>query len=261
MRRPTYADVVATLALFIALGGASYAAIQIPKNSVGAKQLKKNAVTAKKIKKNAVTAKKLRKNAVNSSKVKDGSLLAKDFKSGQLPHGATGPQGPAGADGATGPQGSAGETGPEGPAGELGPPGPSGTAAAMGRASLEGGGILPFTRYISPSGSSVPSVSRAEVGMRSPSVPVRLSNLQIWISVPPGSRNFRGFEVLAGETKVASCTITASASDCSDPDGGWISPNSELTISSFTPGADGSGGAGGSPLPPADVQFGYTLGP
>lgn len=261
MRRPTYADVVATLALFIALGGASYAAIQLPKNSVGTRQLKKNAVTAKKIRKKAVTAKKLMHNAVNSSKVRDGSLLARDFKSGQLPRGATGPQGPAGADGVAGPKGPAGEKGPEGPAGEQGPPGPSSTAASMGRASLPGGGVLPITRYISPSGSSAPSVSPAEVGMRSPSVPVRFANLEIWISAPPGSGNFRKFEVLAGGTKVAGCTISGSASDCGDPDGGWVAPGSGMAISSFTPGTDGSGGGGGVALPAADVQFGYTLGP
>ncbi len=47
--RLTYANVVATLALFIALGGASYAAIKLPKNSVGTKQLKQGAVTKAKI--------------------------------------------------------------------------------------------------------------------------------------------------------------------------------------------------------------------
>jgi hypothetical protein len=31
----TYANVVATLALFVALGGSAYAATQLPKNSVG----------------------------------------------------------------------------------------------------------------------------------------------------------------------------------------------------------------------------------
>ncbi len=33
--RLTYSDVVASLALFIALGGVSYAAVKLPKNSVG----------------------------------------------------------------------------------------------------------------------------------------------------------------------------------------------------------------------------------
>lgn len=70
----TYANVVATLALFIALGGASYAALKLPKNSVGAKQLKKNAVATAKIK-NA---------AVNGAKVKDDSLTGKDIDESSL---------------------------------------------------------------------------------------------------------------------------------------------------------------------------------
>lgn len=42
--RPTYANVVATVALFVALGGMSYAAIVLPANSVGPKQLRADAV-------------------------------------------------------------------------------------------------------------------------------------------------------------------------------------------------------------------------
>ena len=33
--RVTYANVMATIAVFVALGGASYAAIAVPRNSVG----------------------------------------------------------------------------------------------------------------------------------------------------------------------------------------------------------------------------------
>lgn len=40
----TYANVVATLALFVGLGGASYAAITLPAGSVGARQLRAGAV-------------------------------------------------------------------------------------------------------------------------------------------------------------------------------------------------------------------------
>jgi hypothetical protein len=43
--RPSPAMVVASIALTVALGGTSYAAIRLPKNSVGTKQLRKNAVT------------------------------------------------------------------------------------------------------------------------------------------------------------------------------------------------------------------------
>lgn len=58
--RLSYANVMATVAVFIALGGASYAALKLPKNSVGSKQLKKSAVTTAKIKKAAVTGDKVK---------------------------------------------------------------------------------------------------------------------------------------------------------------------------------------------------------
>jgi hypothetical protein len=48
--------VVACISLTVALGGTSYAAIKLPKNSVGTKQLKKNAVTPVKVRANAITS-------------------------------------------------------------------------------------------------------------------------------------------------------------------------------------------------------------
>jgi hypothetical protein len=44
-RHLTYANVVSTIALCVALGGASYAAIELPANSVGPRQLRNGAVT------------------------------------------------------------------------------------------------------------------------------------------------------------------------------------------------------------------------
>lgn len=87
MRRLSYANVVATLALFIALGGGAYAATKLPKNSVGPTQLRRNAVT--------------------SSKVKDGSLHRKDFATKDL----ASLRGPTGATGAIGAQGAKGDAG------------------------------------------------------------------------------------------------------------------------------------------------------
>jgi hypothetical protein len=53
--RPSPAMVIACVALTVALGGTSYAAVSLPRNSVGTKQLKRNAVTSIKIKNNSVT--------------------------------------------------------------------------------------------------------------------------------------------------------------------------------------------------------------
>jgi hypothetical protein len=85
-RHLTFANVIAMVALFVALGGTGYAALKLPKNSVGARQIKKNAVTA--------------------VKVKNGSLLKVDFKAGQIPNGAAGPVGPRGPSGTAAPPAS-----------------------------------------------------------------------------------------------------------------------------------------------------------
>jgi hypothetical protein len=81
--------VVASIALLVALGGTSIAAVAVavPRNSIGTLQLRDNSVV--------------------SSKVKNGSLLARDFKSGQIPRGPRGPAGPAGPAGAAGAPGIA----------------------------------------------------------------------------------------------------------------------------------------------------------
>jgi hypothetical protein len=72
----TYANVVATLALFVALSGGAYAAATLPRNSVGAKQLRKNSVTRPKIKNRAVTAAKIAAGAVTGYHVVESTLGA-----------------------------------------------------------------------------------------------------------------------------------------------------------------------------------------
>lgn len=119
-KRLSYANVVASLALFLTLGGVGYAATQLPSNSVGTPQLKANAVT--------------------SGKVKNGTLVKADFKSGQIPKGAKGDKGAAGAAGPAGPIGPAGAQGAKGDAGNPTAPAVSGDVYS-GQLSL----VLPST--------------------------------------------------------------------------------------------------------------------
>ena len=72
--RITYANVVATLALFIALGGVGYAALKLPKNSVHSKQIAKGAVKTSDIGKGAVTQAKLGAGAVGAGQLSDGAV-------------------------------------------------------------------------------------------------------------------------------------------------------------------------------------------
>lgn len=87
--RVTYGNVMATLALFIALGGVAYAAVKLAPNAVRSKHIKNG--------------------QVKSADLRDGGVAKADIEPGLL-------------DGAVGP------AGPEGPQGETGPAGPPGSA-------------------------------------------------------------------------------------------------------------------------------------
>lgn len=74
-QRFTYANVMSTVAVFLALGGATaFATTQLGKNTVGSRQLKSKSVTTGKIASNSVTG----------SKVVDQSLTGSDIKLSQL---------------------------------------------------------------------------------------------------------------------------------------------------------------------------------
>ena len=72
--RLTYANVIASLALFVALGGSAVAA-GLAKNSVGPNQIKQGAVTAGKIRKQAVTSGKIAPKAVTAGKLGPNAVL------------------------------------------------------------------------------------------------------------------------------------------------------------------------------------------
>lgn len=80
----TYANVVATLALFVALaGGTAFAASQVlPKNSVGTRQLRNGAVTGAKIKKGTITGSKIELSSLGT--VPSAALAASADNSSQL---------------------------------------------------------------------------------------------------------------------------------------------------------------------------------
>lgn len=137
--RITYANVMATIALFIALGGVSYAAVNLPRNSVGAKQLKKNAVT--------------------SVKVKNGSLTVRDFKSSQRAQ----LRGPKGERGAPGANGARGIPGPRGPAGISGWQIVSGSTAENSSSFREESVECPAGKVVFGGGAAVESEGEEEV--------------------------------------------------------------------------------------------------
>jgi hypothetical protein len=97
-KRLTYANVMATIAVFLALGGVSYAAFKLPKNSVGAKQIKRGAVNGAKVKLSTIPAAAIRggvytKDESNGrylggtivvNKTVSGPIGANEFKTGKV---------------------------------------------------------------------------------------------------------------------------------------------------------------------------------
>jgi hypothetical protein len=78
-----YANVIATMALFVALSGVAVAA-GLPKNSVGTKQLKRGAVTAAKLKRGAVTSGKLGPKSVSAGKLGPNAVLPGNIGNGAI---------------------------------------------------------------------------------------------------------------------------------------------------------------------------------
>ncbi|HEY8081936.1 MAG TPA: hypothetical protein VIE64_00090 [Solirubrobacterales bacterium] len=84
-KRLTYANVVSSIALFIAVGGATtYAAQQIADKSVGERQLRPGAVTASKLRKNAVIAPKIKALAVKGGKLANGAVTVNKLGTGAV---------------------------------------------------------------------------------------------------------------------------------------------------------------------------------
>lgn len=78
----TYSNVIASIALFVALSGVAVAANTLPRNSVGPKQLKRGAVTPAAIRKGAVRTNKLANKAVKAGKIGPGAVLPGNIVNG-----------------------------------------------------------------------------------------------------------------------------------------------------------------------------------
>jgi hypothetical protein len=111
----SYSNVMATVAVFVALGGSAYAATTI---------------TGHDIQDGSVSGRDIKPGSLQSSDIKDGTLRRRDFLPGVLPSGLSAPLGQT--------EGGAGATGPIGPQGERGVAGPAGADGARGPAGADG---------------------------------------------------------------------------------------------------------------------------
>lgn len=121
-------NIVGYVALFAALGGTSYAAVNLAPGSVTTRALANGAVT------NA----KLAKNSIGAKNIKYHSLTAADFAPGAVVAAINGKNGTSGNDGLNGQGGAQGPAGPQGPQGL---PGHDGSASLAATATQSGGGV------------------------------------------------------------------------------------------------------------------------
>jgi hypothetical protein len=143
--RLTYANVMATLAVFVALGGSSYAAIAITGRDV-----RDHSLTGRDVAPGSIGSSEIRNGSVHGIDIRDATItradlawpLRKDLLSSSRaipgptgptgpageagPRGDIGPKGDMGAQGGTGPKGDTGAQGEAGPKGDIGPKGDSG---------------------------------------------------------------------------------------------------------------------------------------
>jgi hypothetical protein len=145
---------VGLLALFVALGGTSYAAAKLPRNSVGTAQIRSGAVTQRKLAP-AVRAELTPKTVLGSP-------------GAQGPQGDPGPQGPQGDTGLPGPKGDTGakgDTGPQGPKGDTGAKGDTGPQGPKGDTGPKGDkGLVGPTGDTGPRGVPGPKGDRGPAG-------------------------------------------------------------------------------------------------
>lgn len=212
-QRLTFANAVSLIALFVALGGSSYAAVTLKKNSVKSSHLKNGQV------KNP----DLGANAVTTSKVKNGSLLAQDFATGQLPKGETGDPGAPGQ------------------------PGSSAASALIGRGFAEEGPSA--TGFCTASGGAAVSnncvfgaPNDANVIQGSPKAGVLARDLFVRQSVAPGAGAARSFTLYVnGNPTLVTCTVTHPSTTCDSggathtiPGGSTISLKYENSVTTPT---------------------------
>jgi hypothetical protein len=116
--RISYANIVASLALFVALGGTAAAVTTLPRDSVGAPQIRKDAVRSPEIAKDAVRSPEIAKDAVRSPEIAKDAVRAPEIADGAVHSGEIADGAIRVADISTGAQNALkGAQGPAGPAG------------------------------------------------------------------------------------------------------------------------------------------------
>jgi hypothetical protein len=240
-RRMTYANTMATVAVVIALGGSSYAAVK---------------VTGRNVKDESLTGADIRNGSLKSKDIDNRSLRAIDFRRGALRRGREGEPGADGFDGSDGFDGADGTTGP-------------GITLASGRVDNIAAGNSPATFFGSPSGAGLANGNEAPIQVLSPAEDTTARDLSVVFTRYPCNDNLTQngcgdpgsatitLRVDGADTSVA-CTITTPDTVCNS--GGAaadIHAGARLSLKV-------AGGLNGNPQSTSldrDMLFGLALGP
>jgi hypothetical protein len=202
---------MATIAVFVALGGTSYA---VATGSIDSRELKNNGIRGKDIRNNDVRTRDLRNNDVRTQDVRNGSLLARDFKAGQLP---AGPRGPAGQDGTQGRDAGSMLTG----------------STQSGAIPTQMGGSGALT--LPPSGVATFGGSGVQL---SPNATVVARDLSVKLQNAPPPNSALRFEFWVNDVvSTLACTVEAGTTSCQDSAHAvTVPPGSDITLFVYNPG-------------------------
>jgi hypothetical protein len=186
---------MATIAVFIALGGSAVAAVSLTRGSVKGKHIARNAITAK--------------------KVKNRSLRGVDFALGQLPKGDAGPQGPPGEAGTPGAPGA-----------------PGSPSAGMVTGQIP---VNKTNELASVTVTYIPSGLSDGGQTLSPNKPVVLSDLAVDLTDAPGAGSERhvrlGFGAATSDENKITCTLAGDDQTCDTGDQSvTVPPGSSIGI-------------------------------
>jgi hypothetical protein len=228
----SYANVMATVAVFLALGGGTYAA-----TTLVAKDGKIKACVSKRGAVRVIAAAK---------------KCAKREK--QLVLNQTGPAGKLGARGTTGAQGAQGLPGAQGPAGETGLPGAQGDQGSPAASAILGAiqnlpGGQGATTW--PPIGNLQAASDASERVLTPNAAIVARDLAVRLSTAPGAGNIRTFAIKTDDPAgpVLQCTVSGTATRC----------DSGAQSVTFPPGTSLhlNAAATGAAIPATDAQFGW----
>lgn len=199
----SYANVMATIAVFVGLGGSSYAALRI---------------TGKQVKNGSLTAADIRNSSLTTSDIRNRSLLARDFRSGQLPRGPQGPQGPQGLQG---PQGTPG----------------AGGSPAFGAVLGRGVNVPAAPSFLAPSGQLTANANENNVSSFTPNAAMTAADLAVTLTVATGLTDTRTFTLRVGNANTAlTCTVPPGNTGCTSTQSVTIPGGSLVSIGSTSTG-------------------------